>query len=155
MGLQSRMRCGGHDAGVYIAGGCSTDSQLSPYFISNTSSVCDAGATNAPLPNLPVAGTAYECPTWKLNSGPLWMGLGCLAIMTILMSRNFKVSPLRLNSLSILAAFLDCAAVTSLAQGSQGARPSALGGKASCEHLCWSSKRYGQLEYCNDNTGWT
>ena len=77
-----------------LTGGCSTDSQLSPYFISNTSSVCDAGATNAPLPNLPVAGTAYECPTWKLNSGPLWMGLGCLAIMTILMSRSFKVSHL-------------------------------------------------------------
>ena len=73
------------------------DSQINPYYIANTTSVCDAGATNAPLPNLPVAGTAYECPTWKLNSGPLWMGLGCLAIMTILMSRSFKVSMLSLT----------------------------------------------------------
>ena len=75
-------------------GGCSTESQLSPYYIANTSAVCDTNnADGAPIPDLGTPGTAYECPSYKLNSGPLWMGLGCLAIMTILMSRNFKVAP--------------------------------------------------------------
>ena len=87
------------------------DSQINPYYISNTTSVCDAGATNAPLPNLPTAGTAYECPTWKLNSGPLWMGLGCLAIMTILMSRSFKVSHLTQPAQPLRAYPLNGAAV--------------------------------------------
>ena len=48
------------------AGGCSTASQVSPYFIADTTGVCTPQG-NAPLPNLPTAGTAYECPTWKLN----------------------------------------------------------------------------------------
>ena len=73
-----------------LAGGCSPPSQINPYYIANATSVCDS--TDGPLPNLPTPGVAYECPTWKLNSGPLWMGLGCLAIMTILMSRSFKAS---------------------------------------------------------------
>lgn len=72
------------------AGGCSPPSRVEPYFIADTTSVCTP-QDGAPLPNLPAPGPNYECPSWKLNSGPLWMGLGCLAIMTILMSRNFKV----------------------------------------------------------------
>ncbi len=63
---------------------------MHPYFIADTTGVCTPEG-NAPLPNLPPAGANYECPTWKLNSGPIWMGLGGLAIMSILMSRNFKV----------------------------------------------------------------
>lgn len=89
---QQLMLCFCLECELLFTGGCSTESQINPYYISNTTSVCDLGATNAPLPNLPTAGTAYECPSWKLNSGPLWMGLGCLAMMSILMSRSFKVT---------------------------------------------------------------
>ncbi|KAK9909947.1 hypothetical protein WJX75_009918 [Coccomyxa subellipsoidea] len=79
----------GDGATLVTLGGCSVPSQVHPYYIDDTTSVCTPQG-NTPLPNLPPQGPNYECPTWKLNSGPLWMGMGALAIMSILMSRNFK-----------------------------------------------------------------
>ncbi|BDA42913.1 Adenine/guanine permease AZG1 [Coccomyxa sp. Obi] len=80
----------GDGATLVTLGGCSVESQVHPYYIADTTGICTPVPNGPPPPNLPPEGPNYECPTWKLNSGPLWMGLGCLAIMSILMSRNFK-----------------------------------------------------------------
>jgi AGZA family xanthine/uracil permease-like MFS transporter len=77
-------------ATLVTLGGCSPPSRIEPYFIADTTQICSNAS--GPPPNLPPPGPAYECPNWKLNSGALWMGLGCLAIMTILMSRGFKAA---------------------------------------------------------------
>ncbi len=79
------------------------DSQVHPYYIADTTGVCTPVPNGPPPPNLPPEGPNYECPSWKLNSGPIWMGLGCLAIMSILMSRNFKVRSSLLNKLPVHA----------------------------------------------------
>ena len=73
-------------------GGCNVDDRIYPYYIPDPTSVCTPAEPGGVLPNLPPAGTAYECLTNKMHSAPMWLGLGGLAIMTILMARNVKAA---------------------------------------------------------------
>ena len=50
---------------MVCAGGCSPPSRIEPYFVADTTQICNPA--NGPVPNLPSPGPAYECPTWKLN----------------------------------------------------------------------------------------
>lgn len=82
------------------------DYRIYPYYIQDPSTVCSPAQNGGTLPNLPPAGTAYECLTHKMHSGPMWLGLGGLAIMTILMSRNVRAAIIVGISVTTIIAWL-------------------------------------------------
>lgn len=91
---------------VSCAGGCNVDDRIYPYYIADPTSVCTPAQPGGTLPNLPPAGTAYECLTNKMHSAPMWLGLGGLAIMTILMARNVKAAIIIGISITTIIAWL-------------------------------------------------
>ncbi|CAL8467446.1 g6984 [Coccomyxa elongata] len=97
---------GGNGATLVSLGGCSIDDRIYPYYISDTSTVCTPAQPGGTLPNLPPAGTAYECLTNKMHSAPMWLGLGGLAIMTILMARNVRAAIIIGISITTIIAWL-------------------------------------------------
>ncbi|EIE24456.1 hypothetical protein COCSUDRAFT_14437, partial [Coccomyxa subellipsoidea C-169] len=97
---------GGNGATLVSLGGCNVDDRIYPYYIADPSSVCTPADPGGPIPNLPPAGTSYECLTNKMHSAPMWLGLGGLAIMTILMARNVKAAIIVGISVTTIIAWL-------------------------------------------------
>ncbi|KAK9909872.1 hypothetical protein WJX75_008797 [Coccomyxa subellipsoidea] len=97
---------GGNGATLVSLGGCNVDDRIYPHYIADPTSLCTPSQPGGTLSNLPPAGTAYECLTNKMHSAPMWLGLGGLAIMTILMARNVKAAIIIGISITTIIAWL-------------------------------------------------